>query len=183
MSTYDITVAGVGGAAPADGFIDPKTVYAYMNALATDKPSSYVTSLAKSRANRRHKNVIMGIQSNSGMQIVSITATGSPDANTAPSSIVYRVEIGDINSISIADDTDITNPPLKGIPAIKRIIANALQNAQTLMLEVLDPTESVAPGNTTPFARTGPRFNIETVGALHANRSAAEASVTVALVS
>ncbi len=181
MSTYDITIAGVGGAAPADGFIDPKTVYAYANVSSADKPTSYANSLAKSRANRRHKNVVLGVQFFSGLQIVSVTVGGSPSASTAPTNIVYRVTIGNVDSVAVEDENN-AGETLKGIPAIKRIIARALIKQESILLDVLDPTTATAPGNNTAFARAGTRFNVETVGALYANLAAAEAGVSVTLV-
>lgn len=181
MSIYDITIAGVTALAPADGFIDPKTVYAYTNAADTDKPSTYAKSLEKSRANRRHKNIVLGIQFYSGMHIIRVTTGGSPSANAAPSNIVYRVAVGDINSVTVKDENN-AGQTLVGIPAVKRIIARALTKVETINLEVLDPTTSTAPGNTTAYARAGTRFNIETIGALYANVAVADSAVTVALV-
>ena len=181
MSIYDINIAGVTAAAPADGFIDPKTVYAYTNVNANDKPSSYANSLAKSRANRRAKNVVLGLQFYSGVQIVSVTAAGSPTASTAPTSIVYRISIDDINSVKV-DDENNAGQKLTGTAALERIVARALCKQETVLLDVLDPTTSTAPGNTTQFARAGTRFNLETVGALYANVAAAEAGITVTLV-
>ena len=181
MSIYDITIAGVTAAAPADGFIDPKTVYAYANISASDKPTSYANSLAKSRANRRHKNVIMAVQFYSGMQIISVTAGGSPSASVAPTNVVYRIEIGDVSLISTPDEHN-AGQTLTGTAAIKRIIARALTKSENVMLDVLDPTTATAPGNTTSYARAGTRFNVETVGPLYASLTLAEAGVTVTAV-
>lgn len=184
MNIYDITIAGVSGAAPSDGFIDPQTVYAYTNATPSDHPSTYATSLAKSRANRRNKNLINSIQFYSGMHIISMTVGGTPSCDVAPTSLIVRVEIGDVNSISVADESN-AGATLTGLPAMKRIIARPLVNSETIMLEVLDPTTNNAPGvnNATAYARAGARFNIETVGPLYTTIAAAEASITLTLVS
>lgn len=178
MSIYDITIAGTSGAAPSDGFIDPKTVYAYTNATATDKPTTYAASLAKARGNRRHKNVLSAVQFNSAIHIASVTPGGSPNANTAPTNIVYRVHISDINAISTPDES---NKPAKltGNAAVKRLFARALVRSESVLLEVLDPTTATAPGNSTPFARAAARFNIETVGALYNTLVAADSAVTI----
>jgi hypothetical protein len=181
MSIYDITIAGTAGAAPADGFIDPKTVYAYGNDTSPTKPTSYAKSLAKSRANRRHKSVVGMVQFYSGMQITNVTLGGSPTADAPASNIVYRIEIADVNAVVTKDENN-AGAILTGVPAIRRIFARALAKAETVLLDVLDPTTATAPGNTTSYARAGTRFNIETVGALYANVTAAEAGVTVTLV-
>ena len=49
-------------------------------------------------------------------------------------------------------------------------------------MEEFDPTATTAPGNATSYNRTGPRIIAETVGALYANITAAEASITVTAV-
>lgn len=174
---YDITIAGVTAAAPSDGFIDYKTVYVYDNEVSS-VPSTYAASLAKSRANLRHKSVVMAIQFYSGMKIEDVTLGGSPNSNTAPSNIVYQVDC-DLTQVHTPDENN-PGTVLSGIPAIKRIIARALVKSETRPMEVLDPTTSTAPGNNTAWARSGPRVNIETVGPLYASLTLAEAGVTVA---
>lgn len=174
---YDITIAGVSAAAPSDGFIDYKTVYVYGNEDAEDVPATYAASLAKARANHRHKSVVMSIQFYSGMQIVNVTLGGTPDSNTAPTSIVYQVDC-DLASVTTPDESS-PGDTLTGEDAVKRIVARALVKAETKAMEVLDPTTATAPGNTTLYARSGPRTNVETVGALYATLTLAEAGVTV----
>ena len=181
MSIYDITIAGVGGAAPSDGFIDHKTVYQYTNASSGDVPSSFANSKAKSRANARHRSVVNAIQFYTGLKIIDVTAGGSPNCNTAPSSMVYRVEIDNIANVRIPNPDD--GPAyLEGEDAVKYIISLALMKSETRGLEILDPTTAAAPGNATLAARTGPRFESTVVGPLYTVRATAEASVSIALV-
>ena len=182
MSIYDITIAGVGGSAPSDGFIDYKTVYVYMNASnGSDAPSTLAKATAKARANRRHKSVVTSLINYGALTITTITATGSPNCDTAPSTMVYRLE-GDIARVSTPDEAN-SGQTLTGMAAVKRIVARALLKAETVGLEVFDPTTSTAPGNSTLYNRTGPRFFEAVVGALYTVRATAEASITVALVS
>jgi hypothetical protein len=179
MSLHDIVIAGVTASAPSDGFIDPKTVYAYTNANPAHAPSTLVLSRAKARANRRHKNVISAILFYSNMKVISTTVGGSPTSDVAPTSITYRVEIS-----SPFTTPDESNPGefLTGDAAIERVIARALVKAETVNLEILDPTTSATAGNATTWARTGPRFESTVVGALYGSLSAAEAGVTILTV-
>jgi hypothetical protein len=178
---YDITIAGIGGTAPSDGFIDPKTVYAYMEANKTDLPTSYANALAKSRANVRNRDVMASIQTYSQMEIKSVTATGSPSASTPPSSIIIRVSVNDVADVVTRDENN-AGALLTGDAAVKRIIARALVKSMIGVMDIFDPTKTTAPGNATPAIRTGTRFNTETTGALYANLATAGSSVTITAV-
>lgn len=177
---YDVTIAGVTEAAPSDGFIDYKTVYVYGNAYPEDLPSTYDDSLAKARAYNRHKAVTGLVAHYGNIEIVGVSTTGSPDADTAPASIIYRIDcvLDHVNT----EDEENPGESLTGNDAIKRIFARALVRERTLALEVLDPTKATAKGNETAFARAGARTNIETVGALYDSLSAAEGGITITAV-
>lgn len=176
---YDVTLAGVSATAPSDGFIDPKTVYVYGNSASPSSPTTYAQSLAKARANNRHKAVTGTVQHYGGMEITNVTTGGTPSATAAPTNIVYRVDAR--AEVSTHDETD-PGEILTGTDAIKRIFARALIRVKTTAMEVLDPTTGTAPGNEEAFARAGARINVETVGALYADLAAAEAGITVTAV-
>ncbi len=181
-SIYDVVITGASGAAPNNGFIDPKTVYSYME-NADSTPANYANSLAKSRANHRHKNLIGTLFDNPVMKIVSITPGGSPTSDVAPSNLTVRVEVDGISVVTTRDENN-SNAILTGVAAVKRIFARPLIRVSTAVgMEVYDPTQSGAPGNTTQYARTGPRFVAETVGYVYSTLTAAEAAVSVTQVS
>lgn len=179
MSVYDIVIAGVTAAAPSDGFIDPVNVYRYTSLNPNDKPTTFVLSKAKSRANRRYKTLVNTIMNTSALRITNTTVGGSPNANTAPTSLTVRVEV---QSISTPDENNV-GQTLTGVAAVRRIAARALVRTETVVLEILDPTESATPGNATLFARTGPRFEETVVGPLYASLTLAEAGITVNTIS
>ena len=178
MSVYQVTITGNYGSAPNDGFIDPTTVYAYVN-LGDGLPTDYPTSVAKSRANRRHKWVVLGVMGNSSLQIVEFNATGSPNCNTAPTTMVYQASSETIPATLDENNAGVT---LTGVAAVTRFFARCLIRSETLILEALDPTQGVVPGNSTPYARTGPRFEIQTVGPVFASLAAAEAAITTTVI-
>ena len=141
MSLYQVTITENNEAAPNDGFVDPTTVYQYLS-LSDSPPTTYAASVAKSRANRRHKWVVL---------------PSTPDENN-PGVIL----------------TDVA--------AVTRFFARCLIRSEITMLEALDPTLATAPGNTTQYARTGPRFDLQTVGPVFDSLSAAEAAITTTVL-
>lgn len=176
---YNVVLSGVTAAAPSDGFIDPKTVYVYMNEDVNNKPTTYANSTAKARANRRHRNIINTVIHYSDMKIVSWTVGGNPTSNVAPTSITYQVET---NGFTTPDENN-QGQFLSGSLAIERVFARALiRPTETIQLEVYDPTLTTAPGNSTPWARTGPRFENIAVGPLYASIAAADAGIVVTSV-
>lgn len=186
-NVYDITIAaaGLGGAAPADGFIDNKTSYGYMD-TSGDAPDTLANAKAKMRANRRFKNVIMQLHAMTNCYLVSVTKTGGT-ADTAPTQIVLRVDV------EHGDDAlktfDIENAPttlLTGAAALERCVARALIISETRNSEFYDPTVVAGrdiDGDANAGTARGTVLNIETIGALAANIAAAEAAITVVKVS
>ncbi len=180
-TVYDITIAGIGGSGTATGFIDPKTVYVYMEA-GSNPPASYTTSLSKCRGNRRYKHILFSLESMTNTYVTALTPTGGT-VDAAPSALVIRIEVEQGDDALITRDEDNAGQFLTGALAIKRCVSRALIRDETRLMEVLDPTAATAPGNNTSFARTGPRMNVETVGKLAANIAAADSSITVTKIS
>ncbi len=180
MGVYDISIASTGQT--GDGFIDYLSVYDYMNANPADIPTNLAASVKKSHALRRNKNVVLSIQFYSALAINSVTTTGSPSTNAAPTTIVYRVE-GDKTLVTTPDETS-PGTTLTGDAAIKRIVSRAMVKAETIGMDIYDPTTATAPGNTTLWARTGPTFSASTVGALFSGSlTTAAAAITITTVS
>ena len=178
MSLYQVTITENNEAAPNDGFVDPTTVYQYLS-LSDSPPTTYAASVAKSRANRRHKWVVLGIMGNSSLQITEFNATGTPDCNTPPATMVYQA------TTEVLPSTPDENNPgviLTDVAAVTRFFARCLIRSEITMLEALDPTLATAPGNTTQYARTGPRFDLQTVGPVFDSLSAAEAAITTTVL-
>lgn len=175
MTTYDITIAAVTGSAPSDGFIDPKTLGQYMNETPATVPTTYAQSLAKSRANRRYRHVVFGLQAHTPLEVVSTTVTGGT-AIVAPTSITFRVKSS--SAVTVADSEN-EGEMLSGADAIKRVVANALTRTETTALRVIDPTKGTAAGNDVEFARAGIRINTEVIGPLFVSLAAAETGIDV----
>lgn len=181
MSIYDVTITGASGAAPADGFIDSKTISAHLAVNADAKPTTYAQSLAKSRANRRFRNLVHALQFYAPeMEIVSVTLGGSPSAITAPTNIVLRLS-GNLEMVSIPDDNEGAEAGdiLEGEEALIRVIGRVLNRSESRNMTVYDPTLGVSNGTTVEYARRGEVTNTETIGPVYATLTAAEAAVAV----
>lgn len=183
---YDVTIAaaGLGGVAPADGFIDPKSSYSYMD-TAGDAPNTAALGKAKMRANRRYKGLIMKVHEMCNAYVLQTTAPGAT-ADTAPTSLTVRFEIEQGDQVLKTADEQNAGQWLTGAAALKRCVARALMREETRNNEYYDPT--VVPGRDIDGADNagiarGPVINIETVGALAASIATAEAAITVTKVS
>jgi hypothetical protein len=183
-SIYDVTIAAINNAAPADGFIDPKSSYSYMDTDG-DAPNTLANAKAKMRANRRYKTLIMQVQYMMNAYVVSVSAPGAT-ADTPATSLNVRFDIEKGDSSLVTEDENNAGVMLTGEAALKRLVARSLLVAETRNFEFFDPT--VVPGRqidgsaNAGIAR-GPVINKETVGALAATIAAAEAAVTVTKVS
>ena len=185
-SIYDVVINGASytGAAPADGFIDQTTSYAYM-AQGSAAPSNLANAKAKMRANRRFVNIQNSMQFMCNAYSTTVTATGA-GPNTAASSITIRFtfEHG-VSSLSTADEN---NPGtfLTGAAAIKRCAARAMIRNDVRTMEYYDPTVytgRLLDGGANPGSPRSAVINSETIGPLAANLAAAEATITVNLIS
>lgn len=160
---------------PEEGFLDSNTIYQYIE--GGDIPTFYANALAKARAFHRHRSMILAIQFYSGMRVVNVV-TSDAVVDDAPTQIAYTIEIDDLDSVTTPDELN-NGATLTGIAAIERIAARVLTRTWTRALEVYDPTTTTARGNTTPFARTGPRVVNDTIGPVYSTLAAAEAAISV----
>jgi hypothetical protein len=130
-----ITAAGLGGAAPADGFIDNETPREYSKTVGF--PSTESGSLAKTRANIRWKEIIQRLSLQITPQIMEITKIGAgPD--TAPTQISFTLVYDREDFLYTTDE--VTHTALIGENAIRRDIARALTNNVSHNIQVYVPS-------------------------------------------
>lgn len=186
MSVYDITItaAGLNSSAPADGFIDNKTVYSYMDTDNT-APSSLANAKAKMRANRRYTMLILQLtRMMSSMRVTQVTKTGG-GANAPASVITIRIETDRDDALVTADESN-AGQFLNGTAALRRCAARALVVTESRNSEIFDPTVVVGrdiDGTDNPGIRRGTVFAVEDIGSLAANLTAAQAAIAVVKIS
>jgi hypothetical protein len=188
MSVWDVTItaAGLGGAAPADGFIDPKSTGQYIDQDAT-APTTVANATAKGRANRRYREIVNAVAYWVNAGVTGFVVTGG-DANSAPTSI--KITFSANQTLQTPDENN-AGVTLTGAAAIKRAVARALMASDVARkFEIYNPTstgvnrqiDGAAPAGA-QIKAVGPQLIIAQVGALAANLTAAEAAITVAQVS
>ncbi len=182
---YDITISNssfTGNTSPNDGFIDPVSSYAYMDGDDDEEPTTLANAIAKARANRRFKNVIMRLTSlTTNIFEVDRTLTGG-DANTPHSSITFRFQINNTGALRTPDENNV-GQWLVGALALKRVVARALLINETYNMEVYDPTDVTIVSNGADV--TIPRgiiLSTYEVGPVAANLAAAEGAITVTAI-
>lgn len=167
-----IEATGLGGAAPADGFIDHMTV-AQRVAAGDAQPTTLSETLAKERGNSRYETLVKTLGLLSNMGITNQEATGAT-ATTAATSFEFDV--------LLERGTDaIANEGLVDDAALKRLVARAIMIGRTDRTDYLDPTESAAVGNNAPAPapRRGVVIDDVVVGSLTSVLATAEAAITV----
>lgn len=180
MSTFDIVITpGAEPAAPADGFIDIKSSDSYIKGGGMH--ATVAKARAKARAFRRYFKLIHQIENMATTSIVSATATGAA-IDTAATDLKMRLAFN--TSALTTEDENNPGQLLTGAAALKRCVARALILSEDIRMEYFDPTQPsvVQNGVAVAGARIGPRFETQTVGAIAASLTAAEALVTVTLV-
>lgn len=180
---YDVAITALAGAAPADGFIDHRSSYYYMD-TAQDAPNSLANAKAKFRANRRYKNVLNAVQSLGNLYVLSTTTAGA-NADTAATSITIRFQVEHSEVISTPDENNV-GTTLTGAAALKRAVARGMiVSNNNIRGEYYDPTLQAGrdiDGADNAGQPSGVVIRDETVGACAANLAAAEAVITVTLV-
>lgn len=171
-----ITAVGAGGAAPADGFIDNKTIEQYM--ASGSLPTTLAQTTAKERANLRFDFLREQLQREANVYILEAVATGA-NATTAGTDFTLTVEVERGDSVLYTLDEGNGNAVLTEIDAITHWVARALVEERTTYGDTYDPTTASTAGNATLAARRGIRLEQIVVGALAANLTAAKALVTV----
>ena len=172
----DISAVGMGGAAPADGFIDNTKIEDYM--AAGSVPTTLVQSLAKERANMRFQRVRESVDLLGNCYFTNFTATGANSTAAATTfSVTVECEHGD-QILTTADESN-AGQPLSGIPALKRTVARAMISNVVQNRTYYDPTTSGTTGNATNAVRDPAKLASVTAERLVASLSGAEAVITI----
>jgi hypothetical protein len=173
----DISAAGMGGAAPADGFIDQVRSEIYLQ--QGTGPTTLVQSLAKRRANVRYRMLRESFDMMANLYTSVLTATGASGTTPATTfSMTLEIERGD-SVLSTADELN-AGQTLSGAAAIKRCIARAMiVPTFTKNLDWYDPTQTTTTGNATIAVRNPFIEGPLTVGQLTTTIQLAEAVITV----
>jgi hypothetical protein len=179
---YTVNISTLGGAAPADGFIDNNTSEFYIqpgSGSTTDEgtgwPSSLEDAQQKTRANLRWAAILQQLSSAVNTYSVGDIATTGASATAAGTAMTFSVAYDRPDYLYAYDEL---NPGaiLYNDVAIKRWVARALIETINTNAFVMDPTAYTAPNY-----YYGPSYQAITAGPLAANIGAAEAAITVTL--
>jgi hypothetical protein len=175
--TYRVVInaAGLGGAAPADGFIDNKKVPQYI-AEGSAAPTTLDQTIAKERGNSRYEALVGSMSMTSNVIISNHVATGG-SATATPTAFQFDVFLE-------RGDDSIAVEALTGEDALKRLVARGIMIGRTDRTDYLDPTMSAAKGDNAPAlaARRGDVIADVVVGALTETLATAEAAITITAV-
>jgi hypothetical protein len=176
--TVVINATGLGGANPADGFIDNTKCEQYMAASSPTTPTTKANSITKERANSRFEMLRykLGIMAN--VYFTNIVATGA-DANTAATAFNFTAIVERGDAVLVTEDENTPGTFLNGAAALTRCIARALIATKDDFADYYDPTTVAAPGNVTLAVRMGIRTERVTVGALAGDLATATTKITV----
>jgi hypothetical protein len=180
---YSVRITnGVTGAAPADGFIDPKRleVEAY-----NQTPTGLTLALcqAKRRGNLRWAEIFnqIGLVTNCYLSHSSIVSDATFKTEPTSVSFVLFVEHGD--DWLVTQDELTPGAVLTGVACLKRCIARGLATPLNRQIDIYDPTPVAGAwgGGTTSVPRTGSRINPASgfTIAPYATISSAEGMITV----
>jgi hypothetical protein len=146
---YNVSIAAVTGAAPADGFIDNRSASSYIIPDGTDMesgwPGNVGGALAKARANLRWTQIISQLSTTVTPYAISniIAVNGS---NIAAASAMNFTVVYDRGDYLFAYDELNPGAILYNEFAVTRWIARALiANINVDNFDVLDPTASTDP--------------------------------------
>ena len=167
---YGVQMGGTPSVVAALGFTVQTPVYP--NAAGVD---TLANSRAKTRANDRWNQMLKIASTNATCKVGGVAKTGG-GISSAPSAIAFDLTFGNVGFVYAYDELN-NNTLLKGLPAVKRLIARSLIVDHVTKAVVFDPTS-----NGTPSFQIGDRHETITVGKLFANLAAAEAVITVGLV-
>lgn len=172
----DIAATAMGGAAPADGFIDHTPIENYI--ASGSEPTALANSLAKERGNLRYRAVREQLHQIANMAITNRVATGA-NADTAASTYSFTLEVERGDSVLSTRDESNNGAELTGAVAIKRAIARAMITPVTATTTYFDPTKTASAGNATTAARNPAVIATVTADKLTTTLSAAEGVITV----
>jgi hypothetical protein len=183
QSAYRVVISatGLGGAAPADGFIDNTTMEAYLTQGGS--APNITQTLAKERGNSRYEMMIWSSMQSFNYAISNIVATGG-DSTTAPTAFQFDMTIERGDSVLYTADENNAGQFLTGVAALKRILARTLMIGRTDRTEYIDLTASNVPTGTQDNAgnsgvRRGNTIADVVIGALTSSLSTAESKITI----
>jgi hypothetical protein len=212
MQYYTITITNsISNASPSDGFVDPTRIenyYSYNPYNATNYYSSgstayafegtqssltLVLTTAKRRANHRWGEILRQLQliSNIWIDPNSISIPGGSAPGWTPTSITFSMLTPFGDSVWVTKDELNTGVTLTSLAAITRCIARALAPPFPVIatpdpfrvVDIFDPTSTLAPGNTTASVpRFGTRIGVASgfdVGPYATNLANATAVIAV----
>lgn len=178
-----ISATGLGGAAPADGFIDATKMEQYLASGGT--APTLPQTLAKKRANSRYEMLILSMQQPFNFSVSDIVATDA--SSVAPATAFQfdiRIERGD--AVLETADEDNVGIVLTGSAALKRLVARGLMIGRTDRCEYVDPTSSNVPAGQDNAGAAGVRRGTVVtdlvVSALTASLTTAESKVTITAI-
>lgn len=183
-SIYNVVLNGSAfssRAAPGDGFFDPKGSYSYMD--EGNYPTDPNKAIAKSRGQRRFKNLIMQIHGMTNAYVLEQTVDGgSADVSPTQISLKLLIEHGDPSLVT--DDEYNAGTRLTGIAALRRCIARSFLIEEDRNMETYDTTETTYSQNgAEKHGKHGISSNIAHIGPLADNIAGAEAAITITKVS
>lgn len=179
---YSVVITQTLGAAPSSGFVDRHRVETYGLAATPTFVTNFALAEDKRRANWRYKFITQNLGLMCNAYTMDIVAAGA-DANTAPLTFTFVIEVERGDSVLRTADELNAGQFLTGAAAIKRCVARALCQTETVETDVYDPTPTVGYGNlispAVPAARVGSRIENLTIGALFGTIAASEATIAV----
>jgi hypothetical protein len=174
---YDVTIASISKAAPADGFIDPFRIEYYRAQENAPKGTSMDVMATKKKGFVRWHRIENQLQCLGNIYCSNITAPGGT-VNATPTSVSFRVLVEHgIESVSTPDELNV-GQVLTGADALKRAVARALCSSLIANQEVWDPTTV----GSTEVVSFGFRTIELNVGALAADIAEANGKINVTAV-
>lgn len=171
---YRISIdpTGLGGLAPADGFIDNTKSEEYEN-----MPSTKDAALAKERANIRWRTIVQKLSENiAPTHVIDFNKPGANHDNP-PTLFEFTVVYDREEYVYTYDETlsEPKNGDLKDTAALKRLVARALHTELEVNTQYYDPS-------TRNGQVIGLVIEIISVGKLHSDLSTLEGQITVTKV-
>jgi hypothetical protein len=189
VQAYQVTITNgsSGNAAPADGFVDWKTLEAYDTDLASTQSSlTLALALAKKRGNIRYTEIITQLQRVQNCYVDTHSFASDATAVAEASSFGFQIyaEHGDAAWVT-ADELN-AGQTLTSTNCIKRCVARALALDEFQVAAIFDPTNATSvPTGTTNVPRFGVRINVASdfeIGAYQANLTTGASYVTVTML-
>ncbi len=176
-----INATGLGGAAPADGFIDNTKMATYL--AAGGSTPNIAQTLAKKRGNSRYEMMIWSMQQPFNFTVDAFVATGG-GSTASPSAFQFDITVERGTAVVYTPDESNAGQTLADTAAIKRLVARAIMLGRTDRTDYVDPTASNVPTGTQDNSgaagvRRGETIADVVVGALTASLSTAESKITV----